>query len=1178
MINVLSGLSRRGRNVAFRCLFLLVLVWAAGLSHAARAQAIKGEVSVTLENGYARLVFLLAEEVDAQTRIANNIVTVTFAKPVDVPVDRLSVNGQGYISAARRDPDGKAVRIALARKVTMNSMAAGERLFVDLMPDGWVGLPPGLPREVIEDLTKRARDAERKQRQQRTIARQTAAPPSRVRVVVQPTFTRYVFDLPELTAVAADNAKDKLTLTFDSTVTFDLADAKAALPPSVASIESEAEQDSVTVRFNFADKVDVRTFREDLSFVVDVTPMEAKPVKVDGSVRSDELAAVSAELAARGKAPPAGVEPPKTIVTPQPGGDNRVEGKVPAVPDKDEAAVPPIAETQLPAQPQPQPSAQMQTPPAIQDEGRTAGGVIKVAVKRNVDNVALTFAFAAETPAAIFRRGDAVWFVFDTESPISLFGLEAETGRSIKSATVTRVRNTAIVRLKLDRPLLVSAAMEGPVWTVTLGSEVVEATRPLAINRNVLGAARSSISIPFDDPRNVHRLEDPDAGDLLLVATALGPARGFLKAQEFVELRILPSTQGIVVQPLADDLDAELAADRVVISRPTGLTLSPMASGGPVRKSAYQRNLLDAQSWGFDRQADFIERKTALVLAAADAPESKRFMARTDLARFYLARDMAPEAKAVLDVALADAPATSENPSGAMLHAVCTIMMGRAEAGLKELANPFVANQSDTPLWRAMANARLGRWVDAREGFRNAEAAMGALPLELQRMTMMEMLRSAIEVGDITGASSMLHEFETIGVPHELEPAIAVLTGRLNEGLGRKEDARRAYNAAADSWDRPSVAQGRLRDIVLRQSLGEVKRTDAIAELETLTAIWRGDATEVEALQMLARLYTEEGRYRDAFQIMRTAIHVHPNSEMTRRIQEDAAATFDGLFLAGKGDALPAIEALALFYDFRELTPIGRRGDEMIRRLADRLVSVDLLYQAGELLQHQVDHRMQGAARAQVASRLAVIYLMDHKPEKALATLRATRIGELNNELRNQRLLLEARALSETKRHDLAIEVIENIRGREAIRLRADIYWAAKRWNQAAEQIELLYGNRWQDFAPLTETERADILRGAIGYSLAEDTIGLTRFRDKYAAKMGDGPDHRAFEVITTPVAVTGGEFSEIARQLASADTLESFLRDMRARYPETGALPAAQPSPASGAAVRPGAQTAQNR
>ena len=230
----------------------------------------------------------------------------------------------------------------------------------------------------------------------------------------------------------------------------------------------------------------------------------------------------------------------------------------------------------------------------------------------------------------------------------------------------------------------------------------------------------------------------------------------------------------------------------------------------------------------------------------------------------------------------------------------------------------------------------------------------------------------------------------------------------------------------------------------------------------------------------------------------------------------------------------------------------------MIRRLADRLVSVDLLYQASELLQHQVEHRLQGAARAQVATRLAVIYMMDRKPDRALAALRATRVAELNNELRNQRLLLEARALSELGRHDVAIEVVANIAGREAIRLRSDILWAARKWAPAAEQIELLYGDRWQEFAPLSDTERADIMRAAIGYALGEDAIGLARFRERYLSRMGDGPDRRAFEVVTAPVGASGTEFSEIARSIAAVDTLEAFLRDLRARYPETGALPAA--------------------
>src|SRR5262249_13719231 len=155
---------------------------------------------------------------------------------------------------------------------------------------------------------------------------------------------------------------------------------------------------------------------------------------------------------------------------------------------------------------------------------------------------------------------------------------------------------------------------------------------------------------------------------------------------------------------------------------------------------------------------------------------------------------------------------------------------------------------------------------------------------------------------------------------------------------------------------------------------------------------------------------------------------------------------------------------LGLFYDFRELTPIGRRGDEMIRRLSDRLVSVDLLDQAADLLQHQVDHRLQGAARAQVAARLAVVYLMNRKPDRALGALQSTRVADLSNDLRDQRLLLESRAMSNIGRHDLAMELIANVDSREATRLRADILWAARRWREAGEQIELLYGDRWREF------------------------------------------------------------------------------------------------------------------
>ena len=68
---------------------------------------------------------------------------------------------------------------------------------------------------------------------------------------------------------------------------------------------------------------------------------------------------------------------------------------------------------------------------------------------------------------------------------------------------------------------------------------------------------------------------------------------------------------------------------------------------------------------------------------------------------------------------------------------------------------------------------------------------------------------------------------------------------------------------------------------------------------------------------------------------------------------------------------------------------------------------------------------------------------------------------------------------------------------------------------------------------------------------------------------MAEGPDRRAFEVLTAPHGPDTAEFREIAQTVAAVDTLEAFLRDLRARYPETGSFtPVDARRPAPGAAV----------
>ena len=73
---------------------------------------------------YDQVVGAHRDEIDADVKMANGILVVAFKAPVAVSVDRLYSNAVGYVSAARRDPDGKAIRMALSQKVTLNSMMA----------------------------------------------------------------------------------------------------------------------------------------------------------------------------------------------------------------------------------------------------------------------------------------------------------------------------------------------------------------------------------------------------------------------------------------------------------------------------------------------------------------------------------------------------------------------------------------------------------------------------------------------------------------------------------------------------------------------------------------------------------------------------------------------------------------------------------------------------------------------------------------------------------------------------------------------------------------------------------------------------------------------------------------------------------------------------------------------
>lgn len=1187
-----------------------------GLGAPARAaDAVRGEATFSAGGGFARLVIKLGEDVPSEVTTAGSILIIRFDRAVDVPVDRVPEGAPDYVNSARRDPDGSAIRLSLARRVTVNTMNAGERTFIDLLPEGWKGPPPSLPMDVVKELAERARVAERALRAQRAAAETKKRPQIRVRASVQPTFVRFVFEMPDGVGVSSVLNEQKLTLAFNAGLNFDLADAVVAAPPNVASIKQKSDIDQTSVEIALIGDSDVHSFRDEKNYVVDISFQpdkgktaataeaviaQAKPVAQSHGPAPEKPAAEKPKEVHREIAPPTS----ETIAR-----EAKIDAKIEAKPEvKPEApaAMPPVEApkpTPAPAAEAPhaaEPPKGVSKPAApateavvapvkpavsealkevvkeaakepVKESVKAASAeapagpqptVASVDVRRDSDGLRVIFPLQVATPAAAFRRGDTVWLVFDTPKPIDVEAIRGRGGAMIGEVSRMPLDKGQAVRIRLTRPLVYSLTSEEvgkeTNWLLTLADKIQATPLPLMMSRNITDPALANIAIPFANPGLLHKLTDPDAGDTLYVVTGQRPVRGFIKRQDLVDLSLLESAHGIAIRPNSDEVGVEVGADKVILGKKGGLTLSPVDISAERAPTAV-RPVFSPEGWRKGQSEDFWTRQGSLITAIAAVEPAQRSLPRLDLAQFYMSRAMYHEAKSVTDLMLAD-PLNKEESGALIMHAIANILIGRPAQGLKDLANPVIGNSHDSQLWKALAYARQGKWADAREKFKNVEFAIASLPIDIQRIVTMEAMRASLEVKDYAGASKRRSEIEVVGISPEAAPGFAVLRGRLAEALGHDKDALDDYKFAVASNDRQAAAEAKQLEVALRQKRDEISKEDALRELETLSMTWRGDSIEVKTLQMLSQIYAENGRYRDALRAARTATRLQPNAEASRQAQDLASDLFTQIFLGPKGDELPPVEALGMFYEFRELTPIGRRGDELIRRLADRLASIDLLDQAAELLQYQVDHRLEGAARAQVAARLAMIYLANRKPDMAISALRASRISDLSGELRQQRLLLEARAQSDVGRHDLALDIVSNVSGREVLRLRSDIFWAARRWRESAEQIELYYGDRFRDFKPLNAVEKSDIIRAAVGYALADDSIGLSRFREKYAPLMSESADRVAFDIASKPAASSSAEFAEIAKLAASVDTLDGFLREMKQRFPDATARAPASP------------------
>lgn len=1108
----------RGVLGAVAAFLFLAVASLAGPAHAANAI-----VTAKEEGGYGRLVLNFPDDVPTvRAEVVGSVAIITFSEPVELDAERISAGLPSYVTVVRQDPDSRAIRLALNQAVSLNTTPAAERIYIDFLPADYAGVPPGLPQEVIDELARRAQEAERLARE----AAERAAPEKAhidVDFIQMPTFGRYIFTPDKKIDIRFERTSMGLTVTFGAPSIVEIGTLQARLPEYVADLTRMVSPEQTVLQFTLAPTVTVRDFRESEAHIADFVPPEG--------YRDEESVTTPAE------APPA--EESKATVA---AGADEAQAQPAAGQDAEEQAEPvrKIKTSEGEAEDGQDPAASPVSSPEIRAE-------------RVGDGIRLVFAFPRKTPVAVFERLQVLWVVMSTDEAVDPSPLRDVAPDLVREVQNWRAGGAAVVRLVLARPLLAAADVEERQLVVELGDQGAGRGAPITVRRAAGDNGDAVAELLLAGAGQLHQFDDPETGGELSVVTAVGPTRIMPKTQRFVDFTLWPTAHALAIERVSDGVTVSTQGPVVRISRPRGLNLS--AAGGATSTLLSGREAESAARPAFIRldptlpPGEARDRINRQISEVAAAPEVSRNAERLGLARTYLSLDMGAEALGVLSLVEAAEKAMGEEPRMRALKGVALLQMHRPQEALDELDAFELSQSTDAHLWQGLAFTQLGKWEMALMAFEKGRPALSSYPPEHQRDLLLGQAEAALHLGEPAPASAALAQARDLGRGEERR--LTFLEAWLAELGGDRNRAMAAYGliAAEEPIRDAAGAQARLRRTVLGHEMGEIDDDEAIKRLEHLTMAWRGDETEYMASRELANLYSEKGDYRRAFELMRTSLLAGPDSPITQALQDDMSKVFQKLFLAPSTEGLSMVDALALYYDFREMTPVGRKGDEMIRALAERLISLDLLDKAADLLSYQIEHRLTGAARAQVATRLAAVHLMANRPADALKVLTSTRQSNLPPSVENERTLIEARALGDTGRTELALDLLAAMPKSDRVsRVRADILWTAERWQEAGEELERMLGERWEEGTELTARMREEVLRAGIAYSMAGDRLSTQRLRTKFLDQMASSTDAAAFDVVTQPAAAKEGAIEEVVQNLSKTDRLRDFLQEYSAR------------------------------
>ncbi len=777
-----------------------------------------------------------------------------------------------------------------------------------------------------------------------------------------------------------------------------------------------------------------------------------------------------------------------------------------------------------------------------------------------IDNGALiTFTTKIPTAAAVFERAGILWVVLETRAPIdnrSFNSLDRFLKERIRSLEVDLFESATILRYAIKPSQSIGVDRDGLDWKISLKDTANAPRNPLIPVEQETDDDQFRIFVPAEDVGTRLELVDPIVGDNLTIVPLRSSSRGMPARYDYTNFILPVTAQGLVVQRISDQLAVYRYRNGIAVGGiDSSLASLPGGVGGDATKDFDP--LVDFKSWMQGDASDFNRVESNLLYRLASSANDNRNGARWPLARFYLAHNRAADALGILEQMLDDDSQLPSQPKFRAARGIAQAMLTHYDEALFDFGMRELRSDQDIALWRGVIYQIQGEDEDAAAELERGSDAIGRYGAYERASFVLASARAYFEIGRIEKAEFELDQLA--GHPLTLKQMQEEVLLRAEIALSREdgENAMLLLNYLAMSRNRSISSRARYARLKYEVEIGAITPADAVEEMERLRYVWRGGHFEMNLLKTLGEIYIEDNNYRDGLDSMRQIVSYFSKTDLATDTSNAMTSIFRDLYLNCKADVLQPFQALDLYYEYKELTPYGAEGDRLIRRMADRLVAVELFEPAIEFLDYQIKDRIKtGAARAQVAGNLAKVFMLDSKPNDAIEILRLTRTSNMPREIENTRNLIEARALYEVERYEEAEVLAAPIDNLEAHLILADIYWQTGDWSRVITVNTKILGDGWRTKEELDVSHRLLLLRLAIAYTNNQDQSSLAMLRGRYLEQILTGDFAASFDLLTNPDDLSSRDIATIISEIDDVNNVESYLKTYRESFADNDCEP----------------------